>query len=128
MKKMLLVLPLVALTVWSGPAVLAQDFLLGLTAAEAGDYATTLEELEPLAEQGHVKAQYFLGLMHTFGKGVPQSHVAAHMWYNIASANGDSEAGEYRDKLADEMTKADISKAQEMARECMNSDYENCGW
>jgi len=28
----------------------------------------------------------------------------------------------------DEMTAADIAKAQELARECMSSNYENCGY
>ena len=33
-----------------------------------------------------------------------------------------------KDKLAGLMTTADISKAQAMARECMSSDYKNCGY
>jgi len=52
----------------------------------------------------------------------------AHMWYNIASANGDPESGERRDALAGLMSQADISKAQQMARECMSSNYQNCGY
>lgn len=128
MKKMLLGLTLVALTMASGPAVLAQDFQKGFNAYRAGDYATALEEWKPLAEQGDAYAHYNLGGMYYKGQGVPQSNVMAHMWYNIASANGHPEAGEYRDERADEMTSADISKAQAMAVECMNSDYENCGW
>ena len=50
------------------------------------------------------------------------------MWNNIAAANGNKKAGEWRDKTAAKMTSADISKAQSMARECMNSNYKNCGW
>jgi len=50
------------------------------------------------------------------------------MWYNIASANGDPESGERRDALAGLMSQADISKAQQMARECMSSNYQNCGY
>jgi hypothetical protein len=49
------------------------------------------------------------------------------MWYNMASANGNSRAGEWRDETADIMTIADISLAQQMARECMSSNYQNCG-
>jgi len=48
------------------------------------------------------------------------------MWYNIASANGHSQAGDWRDEQAGLMTPADISKAQSMARECMSSGYKNC--
>jgi hypothetical protein len=50
------------------------------------------------------------------------------MWYNIGAANGNALGGENRGKLADEMTSADISQAQAMARECMSSGYTDCGW
>ena len=50
------------------------------------------------------------------------------MWFNIAATNGDEEAAEWRDKSAGKMTSADIVKALVMARECMDSDYKNCGW
>jgi len=69
-----------------------------------------------------------LGVMYEFGRGVLQNNVMAHMWYNIASANGHDKAGEWRDERAGLMTNDDISKAQEMARECMNSNYQNCGY
>ena len=80
------------------------------------------------AEQGHVGSQHFLAVMYEFGKGVLQDNVMAHMWLNIVSANGDKDASERRDKIAGLMTSADISKAQSMARECMSSNYKNCGW
>ena len=32
------------------------------------------------------------------------------------------------DAKAKEMTSKDISKAQAMARKCMNSDYQDCGY
>ena len=50
------------------------------------------------------------------------------MWYNIASANGQDQAGGYRDERADLMTPAAIEKAQAMARECMSSGYTKCGY
>ena len=49
------------------------------------------------------------------------------MWYNIASANGQDQAGGYCDERAGLMTPADISKAQAMARECMSTGYTKCG-
>jgi len=52
----------------------------------------------------------------------------AHMWYNIASANGHEKAGGYRDELAGLMPPEDMSKAQAMARECINSGYTKCGY
>jgi TPR repeat protein len=80
------------------------------------------------AEQGVAQAQYNLGVMYEYGNGVLQDNVRSHMWYNIASANGDKKAAEWRDERAGLMTSADISKAQSMARECMSSNYKNCGW
>ncbi len=106
----------------------AQDFQKGLAAAQAGDYATALQEWRPLAEQGDASAQYYLGVMYDNGKGVLQDNIMAHMWYNIASANGDDLGGKSRDGIAKEMTSEDISKATALARECMSSNYKKCGY
>ena len=100
----------------------------GKAAADAGDYQTAYEEFLPLAEQGHVSAQTMLGVMYFSGQGVPQDFVVAHMWLNIASANGDDKASEVRDTVAQKMTSQDISTAQAMARECVGSNYQNCGY
>ena len=50
------------------------------------------------------------------------------MWYNIASANGQDQAGGYCDERAGLMTPAAIEKATAMARECMSSGYTKCGY
>ena len=92
------------------------------------DYAEAVKWFRLAAEQGYTDAQFFLGLVYQDGKGVLQDNVMAHMWYNITSANGDAIAGGLRDEIAKEMTSADISKAQAMARECMNSGYSKCGY
>ena len=92
------------------------------------DYAEAVKWFRLAAEQGNASAQNNLGTMYEVGNGVLQDNIRAHMWYNIASANGDEKAGEWRDERAGLMTSADISEAQKMARECMNSNYQNCGW
>jgi TPR repeat protein len=91
------------------------------------DYSEAVRWYRLAAEQGNARAQFFLGLMYFTGDGALKSNVLAHMWYNIASANGNSESGEWRDKTADLMTATDISLAQQMASECMSSNYQNCG-
>lgn len=53
------------------PAV-AQDFEKGVEALKRGDVAAAMSEWRPLAEQGHVEAQFELGLMYDIGWGVPQ--------------------------------------------------------
>lgn len=70
----------------------AQDFRTGLTAAQAGDYATALREWAPLAEQGHAAAQYGLGIMYGKGRGVPQDDAEAVKWYHLAAAQGHAHA------------------------------------
>ena len=53
------------------------------------------------------------------GQGVPQDYVQAHMWFNLAAAQGHEAGRENRDLVAKDMTPADISKAEAMAREWM---------
>ena len=65
--------------------------------------------------------------MYEAGRGVLEDDVLAHMWLNIAGANGSEDARKRRDKLERrDMTRAEISRAIELARECMDSDYQNC--
>ena len=44
------------------------------------------------AEQGHAKAQFYLGLMYRTGKGVPQDYVEAARWFRLAAEQGDAKA------------------------------------
>ena len=48
------------------------------------------------------------------------------MWYNLGNYNGAEKAGENKDKIAKQMTPADISKAQDMSSACLASNYTNC--
>ena len=57
-----------------------------------GNYATTLKLWRPLAEQGDVSAQSFLGRMYDEGKGVPQNYAEAMKWYRLAAERGGSGA------------------------------------
>ncbi|MCZ6780964.1 MAG: hypothetical protein O7C73_04905 [Nitrospirae bacterium] len=43
------------------------DFNAGVEAYHQGDYATALTEFRPLAQQGHVLAQFNLGQMYRKG-------------------------------------------------------------
>ena len=61
------------------------DFGKGLAAAERGDYVTALREWRPLAEQGHAKAQFNLGVMYKKGMGVAQDYSQAAKWYRRAA-------------------------------------------
>ena len=81
------------------------------------------------AMQGNAHAQFRLAGMYQEGYGVIKDNVLAHMWSNIASANSHFFASHQRDEIAtSRMTPSDISKAQKMARDCMSSGYQNCGY
>ena len=110
----------------AGPLA-AQDYDKGLAAYDAGDYATALQEWRPLAERGDANAQSNLGFMYDNGRGVLQDAVLAHMWFNIAGANGNALGSENRGKIEKIMTREQIADAQVIARRCMASNYQDCG-
>ena len=76
--------------------------------------------------KGQANAQHNLGVMYANGEGVLKDSVLAHMWSSIAGANGNEAARKQRDNLEDDMTRAEISRAAELARTCMASDYQDC--
>ena len=80
------------------------------------------------ANLGNASAQYNIGNMYRVGAGVPQNNVIAHMWFNIAAANGVEEGANNRETIAKLMTAEDVSKSQAMARKCMESNYKECGY
>jgi TPR repeat protein len=98
----------------------------GLDAYDRGDYATALKEWTPLAEQGNASAQRNLGVMYAFGKGILKDYVYAHMWANIAAMNGNELGGKLRDDFEKQMTPAQISEAEKLARECVAKNYKGC--
>jgi TPR repeat protein len=80
------------------------------------DYQEAIVWYRKAADQGNDRAQYNLGHMYDKGDGVPRDYVQAHMWYDIA---GVAAAVKYRDFLAQEMTPAQVARAQRLAREWM---------
>jgi len=90
------------------------------------NYKTAAKWFTLAAEQGDVKAQHNLGSMYGNGWGVIQDNIYAHMWYNIAASSGNSNAAKNRTIVGERMTPADISKAQELARQCVNKNYKDC--
>ncbi len=68
------------------------DYQDGRMAYSRGDYATTLEELRPLAERGNASAQYFIGYMYYKGQGVKKNYAEAVIWLRKAAEQGDARA------------------------------------
>jgi len=90
------------------------------------DYNEAVYWYRKAAEQGDEDAQYNLGVMYANGKGVLRDRNFAHMWLNIAASKGFDLAANSRDEIAKKMSAADISKAQELARECVKKQYKGC--
>lgn len=73
----------------------AGEFQDGVDAAARGDYEAALGHWRPLAEAGHVDAQFNLGLLYDNGAGVARDLVQAAAWYRRAAKAGDSTAQSY---------------------------------
>ena len=79
------------------------------------------------AEQGYARAQERLGdLYKNGGEGVLQDRVAAHMWLNIAVANGNPWAIFERDRVAGKLSSSEVAEAAKRAKRCMESKYKDC--
>jgi Sel1 repeat len=69
------------------------------------------------ADKGEAGAQFSLGFMYQKGLGVPQDHLRAYMWFDLAAAQGTKGAAEWREHIAGRMTPEQIAEAQKLARE-----------
>ncbi len=89
----------------------------GVAAYDRGDYAADSREFKPLAEQGFAVARGSLGVMYANGVIVPQDLVQAHLWFNLAAAQGSDLVRKKREIIARKMTPAQIAEAEWLARE-----------
>jgi len=64
----------------------------GVAALLKADYATALKEFQPLAERGDAEAQYRLGRMYEFGRGVLTNMPQAMSWLDKSAAQGNASA------------------------------------
>ena len=61
-------------------------------ARERGGVAKTMREWRSLAEAGDANAQYNLGVIYDFGKGVPEDDAESAKWFRLAAEQGDAMA------------------------------------
>ncbi|MEL6291822.1 MAG: hypothetical protein AAFQ44_08515 [Pseudomonadota bacterium] len=57
-----------------------------------------------------------LGLKYSIGRDVEICLVSAHKWFNLAASKGHEGARGHRADIARELSRADVSKAQRLAR------------
>lgn len=79
---------------------------------QTSDYAAQGEQSDALFE---------LGLSYCSGRDGAIDLVQAHKWFNIAAIRGNDDAKRYRSELAGDMSKAEIMRAQRLAREWLAS-------
>ena len=70
----------------------ADPFKDGQAAYDRHDYATALQDWQPLADQGLAAAQGGLGLMYANGEGVPKDYAEAVKWFRSTADHGDARA------------------------------------
>ena len=94
----------------------------------AGDYKLAFSLARSIAIKGDPYAQLYLGIMFEEGKGTLPLNTNAYMWYSIADLNGEINADLRRMLLTDRMTNSSVEEAQNMARACLESGYNDCSF
>ncbi len=64
----------------------------GVEAYKSRKFEDALEILRPHAEKGSAEAQYWIGVMHAFGKGTKKNSKEAQRWHLLAAEQGHAKA------------------------------------
>lgn len=64
------------------------DYDAGVRAYEANDYARAISEFRDQAVRGHAGAQFMLGVLYFYGKGVVRDDGVAAAWFHKAALKG----------------------------------------
>ena len=78
------------------------------------------------AKQGYVSAQNNLGWLYSKTTTQFHSETKAYIWWFIAAQNGSQKALENMVRMETRLAPDNISKAQNMAKKCLQSDYQTC--
>ncbi len=111
MKKTLLTLLLLLFS-----QISVADFSSALDAYQRGELRNAANQFKTLAKRNDADAQYMLGYMYALGEGVTQDYVQSHKWLNLAASQGKDGARSARDKVARRMSRSQINRAQQLAR------------
>ena len=75
-----------------------------LAMGSSGNHSEAAKWFRKAAEQGGIFAQTCLGYLYERGEGVPQDYALAHMWLNLATAQGQPVAKTEMGRLSAKMT------------------------
>ncbi len=90
------------------------------------DFNTAFRWYKLAAEQGNAIAQNSLGEMYLQGQGVSQDRIRALMWFNVYASKLPELEAANRKSFEKNMSLADISLSQDLARECVARSYQGC--
>ena len=82
---LILVVSGVLLACSSKPPMETDALLQAKTNLFAENYSLAAQQLQPLAQAGSADAQYALGYLYYYGKGVPQDETIARDWIRKAA-------------------------------------------
>ncbi|MCB1509612.1 MAG: sel1 repeat family protein [Hyphomicrobiaceae bacterium] len=85
------------------------------------DYGIS-EIAEIAAPASSADALFELGLMYSAGRDVECDLVQAHKWFNLAALRGNEAAKIHRMEIGRELSRADVSRAQKLAREWLRAN------
>lgn len=99
------------------PAI--KKLLLDAGDATAEDYLGlhTQEQTRPIAEKGHARMQWLLGLKYANGNGVPKNDTQAYKWLLLAHAGGIEDAKKRIAAIEKRLSPSQLDEGQRMARE-----------
>jgi len=79
--------------------------------AEKPDYAEAAKWFRKAAELGVRDSQFNLAVLYARGLGVDQDFRQSWLWFSVAAAQGDVDAGKKRDEIAAKMDPAALAAA-----------------
>jgi TPR repeat protein len=88
----------------------------------APDLKEAFKWWQKAANQGIADAQTALGVRYGKGEGVEQNYVTAYAWASIAETNGAEIAKETKSIIAKEMTREQITEAEELVKEMVEKN------
>ncbi len=83
----------------------------------ARDYRQAIRWYRKAAEQGIALAQFNLGIKLLYGRGIEKDYIEAHMLFNLAVSSGYKKASKALKAAEQKMTRGQVRKARERARE-----------
>ena len=82
---------------------------------------TTDDMFAPVGTISGSDALFELGLSYASGRDGTIDLVMAHKWFNLAALRGNEAAKHFRQEIGAELTRAEIARAQKLAREWLST-------